>query len=540
MILATLYPYLRSTMAFAYGDVLGSTVAHQELMRHAVKHGAVDRLWVFLDGVCEGGFHGAAIRGQVEKALNELEAECGAGKTAIMASSALMEQRDWPATVLVSKAPGSIGLSQMRHAVTSTRVPICSVVHSVMWRDLLGAYWSLLLLTDDCDAIVTTSSAGRSAVTDFMTQACDLLNRRAGARLKPAMPIITIPLGVEDEFVGTGDKMAARSALNIAADAVVILFIGRLSARYKVDLDPLLLAFRQIADVRPDAVLVLAGHDLQGEAAPGLDRFVSDAGLFGRIRIVPNFPAFTKRLIYAAADIFVSPVDNVQETFGISVLEAMAMGLPVVAADWSGYRDLVVHNETGFLVPTLYHPRAIDLANAFASCSQMNYCESLVAQRTIVDPTQLWERLSDLVREPELRRTLGEAGRRRVTACFRWSHVIGQYQELWNEQLRIAGTGTPAAGAGSIDYRSVITKYATGMVEPEGLVQCTAPGRESLERKRLVMLNQPAPAIKEQAFEMLAACTDRPVRVRDLVNGGAGTEVDAVLWLLKKGLIARV
>ena len=58
-----------------------------------------------------------------------------------------------------------------------------------------------------------------------------------------------------------------------------------------------------------------------------------------------------KKLALAAADLFCSPADNLQETFGLSVLEAMASSLPVVASDWNGYRDLVLHGRTGWLVP---------------------------------------------------------------------------------------------------------------------------------------------------------------------------------------------
>ena len=46
--------------------------------------------------------------------------------------------------------------------------------------------------------------------------------------------------------------------------------------------------------------------------------------------------------------------DNLQETFGISIIEAMAAGTAaVVASDFSGYRDLVLHGKTGLLIPSL-------------------------------------------------------------------------------------------------------------------------------------------------------------------------------------------
>ena len=57
--------------------------------------------------------------------------------------------------------------------------------------------------------------------------------------------------------------------------------------------------------------------------------------------------------LWAGADIFVSLVDNVQESFGLTPIEAMAAGLPVVVSDWDGYRDTARNGEDGFLIPTV-------------------------------------------------------------------------------------------------------------------------------------------------------------------------------------------
>ncbi|MBI3542646.1 MAG: glycosyltransferase, partial [Deltaproteobacteria bacterium] len=57
------------------------------------------------------------------------------------------------------------------------------------------------------------------------------------------------------------------------------------------------------------------------------------------------------RAVWQAADIFCSLADNVQETFGLTPLEAMAAGLPQVVSDWNGYRDTVRHGVDGFRVP---------------------------------------------------------------------------------------------------------------------------------------------------------------------------------------------
>ena len=55
----------------------------------------------------------------------------------------------------------------------------------------------------------------------------------------------------------------------------------------------------------------------------------------------------------ASSDIFISLSDNFQETFGITPLEGMASGLPVVVSDWDGYRDTVRDQIDGFTIPTI-------------------------------------------------------------------------------------------------------------------------------------------------------------------------------------------
>src|SRR6185437_9144143 len=60
--------------------------------------------------------------------------------------------------------------------------------------------------------------------------------------------------------------------------------------------------------------------------------------------------------LWAGADVFISLVDNIQETFDITPVEAMAAGLPVVVSDWDGYRSTVRDGVEGFLIPTLGGP----------------------------------------------------------------------------------------------------------------------------------------------------------------------------------------
>src|SRR5262249_57736317 len=78
-----------------------------------------------------------------------------------------------------------------------------------------------------------------------------------------------------------------------------------------------------------------------------------------------------RRGAYAAADIFMSLADNIQETFGLTPVEAMAAGLPVIVSDWNGYRDTVRHGAEGFLIPTIAPPpgSGVVLAQRYAAGS---------------------------------------------------------------------------------------------------------------------------------------------------------------------------
>jgi hypothetical protein len=141
--------------------------------------------------------------------------------------------------------------------------------------------------------------------------------------------------------------------------------------------------------------------------------------------------------LWAASDLFLSLVDNIQETFGITPIEAMAAGLPIVASDWDGYRYTMRHGEEAFLIPTLLAPAAglgatMITRHALEIDSYQGYVGA-VAQFTAVHVGRAAEAIAELVRSPELRRRMGQAGRARAKAMFDWPVVLGQYRALCEE-----------------------------------------------------------------------------------------------------------
>jgi hypothetical protein len=141
--------------------------------------------------------------------------------------------------------------------------------------------------------------------------------------------------------------------------------------------------------------------------------------------------------IWSVADLFLSLSDNVQETYGLTPLEAMAAGLPCVVSDWDGYRESVRHNVDGFRIST-YAPRAgagRDLAYRHSN-GWDNYSQYIGAasQMTAVDISEATNAIYELAINPDLRQRMGAAGREHAQSTLDWKVLIPKYEALWREQ----------------------------------------------------------------------------------------------------------
>ena len=161
----------------------------------------------------------------------------------------------------------------------------------------------------------------------------------------------TILPGVDAEGLRRGaDAARGRAALGIAEDAPVIALFARLQRAKGHSI--LIQAAKQVLRRYPDARFLICGGSLFGlepDYPDEITREMADAGISDSMRLCGYVAEEEKRDILAASTLVVHPA--LSEPFGISVIEGMAAGKPVVVTDCVGPAMTVVNGETGLVVP---------------------------------------------------------------------------------------------------------------------------------------------------------------------------------------------
>jgi len=389
-------------------------------------------------------------------------------------------------------------IARLRNAYAQRLFPITGPIHSLSYPDFPAAFLRHLWAgATPQDCIVATSRAGQAAVEAFFAH----LRQGYGLADTPGPSLRRIPLGLDPEAVSaplptSGDRLALRRKLGLPESRTLVLMLGRISHSSKMDVVPLIRAFARLFDEglpRDSVTLLLAGWAEENDSFPqDLADIGAKVGLDVRLEIKPG--ERRKAEILGACDLFVSIADNPQETFGLTLLEAQAAGLPVIASDYDGYRDLVAHGATGLLVPTLGPEPAAgdDFVDQLAPLLFDNQYHLLLAQRTAVDAPALAEALGTLLADPQLRQRMGEAGRERMAGGFLWPQVVARHLELWDELAALPGpdieTLRHVPHPLHLPYASIFASYPTCTLEPGARLTAGRSGQALLSGKEHPML----------------------------------------------------
>jgi alpha-maltose-1-phosphate synthase len=382
-----------------------------------------------------------------------------------------------------------ISLETRRRAVcNSTGWSLIGLTHSLAGTDTLSAIESYLIEpVQEFDALVCTSLAARKAVETILEEKADYLSHRLGMRPKYLLQLPIIPLGVDvNQFKPDESKrQTTRTKLGLRETDVAILLAGRFDERTKGHHLPILMAVAKAAEGKSNIHIVMAGWFADVETASRLVNLASAIIPDVQIHIVENPTETNKVNTFLACDIFLSLPDNIQETFGLTVIEAMAAGLPCVVSDWSGYRDLVRDGETGFLCRSTIPPPSLGNTIADLKTSQIlsypSYLEE-VAHRTIISVGDAAYALALLVSSTDKRKKMGDAARADAQRRFSWDVVMREYRALSAELEQIRRVAKPLSVQPSSPF-SHFRCFATGVLSGEAIIVPLLP----LEKARVVM-----------------------------------------------------
>lgn len=134
-----------------------------------------------------------------------------------------------------------------------------------------------------------------------------------------------------------------RDRLRLDSNAEVVLAVGR--QEYQKGHRHLIDAFARVSESRPQARLLIAGRE--GHATKDIAKRISDLGLNDLVTVLGHRDDVAD--VMATADLFVFP--SLYEGLGGALIEAMALGLPVVASDLPALREVVQEGENADLVP---------------------------------------------------------------------------------------------------------------------------------------------------------------------------------------------
>jgi glycosyltransferase involved in cell wall biosynthesis len=178
-----------------------------------------------------------------------------------------------------------------------------------------------------------------------------------------------------------------------------LLFVGRLVEQKGVHY--LIQAMLEIIRNHRQATLTIAGDGMEGNS---LRRLAEALGVGEHIRFLGSIENSSLEELYGRAAMFVSP--SLAEGFGLTFVEALGCACPVVATDLPAIRDVVIDGVNGLI------------------CRQK-------------DSADLAAKICFLFEHPELRETMGNAGREYVQSRFDWTTISSRYAALIDELAQV-------------------------------------------------------------------------------------------------------
>jgi glycosyltransferase involved in cell wall biosynthesis len=418
----------------------------------------------------------------------------------------------------------------------AVRVPVTSFIHSVSYQQNMSKYLEMATCgASENDAIICSSNCGKQVLENCFSSLHSNLNIPIAK-----VQLRVIPLGI-DQGLGTAEKSTARQALNLNENEIIALCFGRFSDFDKMDLFPLLQAFRRINPDGKPWRLILAGALHEPTYLKMTKLWTKALKLDNNTTFIVDPDDDAKSNLFAAADFFVSIADNVQETFGLTLLEAMDAGLPLLVSDFDGYSELCT-DEVGIRVPTRWG--RIDRLQEIQAVMDERTAHRLAAQSLSVDVPALAKGMEALFTNQKNRQKMSEASRKRFDENFDHKNLIAKLESFWNELKAGFKPVDTRPDPMSIRVFDTFSHYVTGFMNDDDVVVASEFGALLRQSGNFYPLLAGMQEVVDwsKALSLLTAAAE-PISMNNLLNSQTDRNWKTsytIAWMIKHDLLERI
>jgi glycosyltransferase involved in cell wall biosynthesis len=459
-----------------------------------------------------------------------------------------------PVGTVYYPSPNYAELLWKRQAFGMEAYSICGITHTTATQGVMRGMYDLRAGPQaQWDGLICTSRAVHAATLRNLDIVDEVLMKRFGSLPpRPQMPVIPLGINCDDFSHDAKAANALRTRHGWTDDDIAVVTLSRLLPFGKFDPGPLFVSLQRAQEALGKTKRLhfiacgIYGNEHSRAVFEDCAKLLMPDVSFIHM---DGASAAARKEILSGGDIFTFPIDNIQETFGLAPIEAMAAGLPLVVSDWDGMRDTVTP-DVGFIIPTrTVQAEASKPESHGYLMGTLSYAQygARLSCLTSIDVAKMADAFVELASNADLRQRMGHAAEQRARRLYDWVNIIPVMQDFWGELAQIKRANTtrstranPVAPLPFDLFASYPSKVPSKLTEGFVATGTKEQLYEIYTARRLEMIGNPFEAYKtlEQVFSRLFSISGANIATLafDLKYNPLTIE-RAVMFLLKYGLI---
>tara|TARA_Y100001970_G_C14228175_1_gene856935 strand:+ start:167 stop:1723 length:1557 start_codon:yes stop_codon:yes gene_type:complete len=290
--------------------------------------------------------------------------------------------------------------------------PVIGLIHSLGFITHFDDLICLKPLLTECDKLICPSDNTQQTAIKAGIDQSNLVVAHYGVDHRQFIPVSAL------------QKKALRKRLSLPIHHTILLYVSRLSPYLKSDLTPMIRLLPELVSHHSNFTLYIVGTVLDLDYVNQLKQLVTELNMQDHIiwNHDPNHDDMP--LYYQSSDFYLGLSDYAAETYGLTITEAMATGLPVILSEHAGYKHHITHDIEGFYIPTLSGNIDLDPSFYTLDSSAFGY---LYSQSIALDNALLIQYISQLIDSSKKRHCMGKNARYHIEQDHTLDHMYQRF-----------------------------------------------------------------------------------------------------------------